>query len=122
MSLLFTELKYTVARFTLGETLLIVGRISTKSSIALASITVTRQEAVISPSAEEAVMVVVPGDFAVIIPFSTEATDADELSHFTVLSVAFSGRTLAFKAACSPGSSSIFFLLKEMDVTFISGS
>ena len=48
----------------------------------------------ISPSAEEAVIVADPTDAAVTTPFSTVATDGLFDCHTTVLSVALFGRTV----------------------------
>ena len=62
--------------------------------------TVTSQVAVFSPAF--AVMVALPGVSVFTFPASTVATEASEVLHVTVGSVASAGRTVADKTASSP--------------------
>lgn len=58
-----------------------------------------------TPSLDIQKSLVVPEDTAVIIPSSIVATSGFSTLHSTVLSVAFSGKTLAEILAVSPSSS-----------------
>ena len=64
------------------------------------AVTVTRQDAVLPPSAVFAVIVAVPAVFAVTAPFAdTDATHSLLLLHATALFVAFSGVITALRGA-----------------------
>ena len=78
--------------------------------------TVTGQEANLPPAA--AVIAVVPSARAVIVPSAaTFATEGLDEVHSTVLSVAFSGRTVAVRVSVSPISNSTDSLSRETDST-----
>ena len=82
---------------------------------ASSSVTVTVQEALLSPAF--AVTVAVPAATAVTFPPSTVATDASLLDHVTVLSVALPGLTVAVSVADSPIISDSVVLLSVTPVT-----
>ena len=67
---------------------------------------VTEQPALTLPSADVTMMTHTPGPFAITLPvWSTVATALSELSQVRVLSVAFSGSTVALTVVIPPGSS-----------------
>ena len=82
--------------------------------------TVTAQVAVFSPAC--AVIVTVPGATAVTFPSATVATDSSEVVQVTVGSVAFSGRTVAFKSASFPSTRVISVISRVTDSTSTSGT
>ena len=77
--------------------------------------TVTSQVAALPP--HDAMMVALPAFSAVTVPPETEATEASELVHVTVLSVALSGDTVALRASVSPSVSVAVVLLRVMPLT-----
>ena len=80
--------------------------------------TVTVQVAVLSPTL--AVMVAVPLPTAVTLPLaSTVATEVLELDQVTLLSVAFSGSTVATSVEVPPTCNVIVDLSKEIEETAI---
>ena len=78
--------------------------------------TVIAHEADLSPAL--AVMVAVPTFFAVTTPLVTVATEASDVVHVTVLSVASSGLTVAVSVTVSPAFSEAEVLLS---VTLVTG-
>jgi hypothetical protein len=81
-------------------------------------ITVTVQVAVCPPSLVVTVIVAVPGDTAVTLPFpSTVATDPFDDDHVTVLSVASAGDTVAVRVRVAPSVRDIELLLRVTPVT-----
>ena len=82
------------------------------------TVTVTVQVAVLSPTL--AVMVAVPLPTAVTLPLaSTVATEVLELDQVTLLSVAFSGSTVATSVEVPPTCNVIVDLSKEIEETAI---
>ena len=66
----------------------------------------------------DAVITVLPTPIAVIKPLSSVVAIDDSLVvHFTVLSDAFAGRTVAVSCAVSPGYNSILVRLSRIDET-----
>ena len=78
--------------------------------------TVTVQDAV-NPFDVFAVIVAVPDDLAVTVPFETDATELLDDVHVTLRFVALSGRTVAFSADVSPFFRSNLVGLTVMPVT-----
>ena len=70
----------------------------------------TVQLALLPPAA--AVIFAVPSPTEVTVPFETLTTPESEVVHFTALSVAFSGATVALRVKASFNPSSRLFLLR----------
>ena len=92
-----------------------IDSLSRTTDVAITGFTVTLQVAETSPHL--AVIVAVPTEMAVTTPSSeTAATSSLELLHTIVLSVVFSGSTVAVKVLFSPMTSSIDSLSRTTDV------
>ena len=85
------------------------------------SVTVTSQTAVYPPSTDRAVIFTTPGLAPVTTPSSTVAIPVSELLQVTCLLSAFTGEILAARIAFAPACKRKEDLLREMDVTCITG-
>ena len=81
------------------------------------ALTVTSQFAVLPPSTLDTTIVARPDIRAVILPFTTDATDGLLLDQITFLSVALSGLTVAVNVNSSPSVSSTDILSSKIDST-----
>ena len=96
-----------------------LSRLTSSTGILLAE-TVIEHDVSLFPSVVVTVIFTVPGATAVTFPaLSTVATFSSELVHFTDLSEASSGLTVAFNWADSPSVSSISVLSRVTPVTLI---
>ena len=109
-----------MASSTFGKVKTASGPLKSISGITT-SVIVTSQTAVYPPSTDWAVIFTTPGLAPVTTPSSTVAMPVSELLQVTCLLSAFTGEILAARIAFAPACKRKEDLLREMDVTCITG-